>query len=129
MLKIYLRTTQYELHTGKHTIDLITSRDYVIRDESFATDKTFELGAYTSKAYYNYDFICEMCETKKGIKAKYWHDGYYTCVKQWKEPDAKLVMRCSYDEASCSMKRLMELPASDVIAYLKQEGIGLSIPS
>ncbi len=129
MLKIYLRTTQYQLHTGKYTIDLITSRDYVIRDESFAVDKTFELGAYTSQAQSNYDFICDMNHTKKGVKAKYWHDGYYTCVKQWKEPDAKLVMHCSYEEAWCSMKRLMDLPASDVIAYLKQEGIGLTIPS
>jgi hypothetical protein len=129
MLKIYLRTTQYELHTGKDPIDLITSRDYVIRDESFAVDKTFVLDAYTDKAQYNYDFICEMHQTKKGVKAKYWHDGYHTCVKQWKEPDAKLVMRCSYKEAWCSMKRLMDLPTNDVIAYLKQEGIGLIIPS
>lgn len=129
MLKIYLRTTQYELHTGKYTIDLITSRHYVIRDESFAVDKTFELGAYTSKAQCNYDFICEMHQTKKGIKAKYWHDGYYTGVKQWKEPEAKLILHCSYEEAWCSMKRLMDLPASDVIAYLKQEGIGLVTPS
>lgn len=129
MLKIYLRTTQYELYTGKYTIDLITSRDYVIRDESFAVDKTFELGAYTSKAQFNYDFICEMRQTKKGVKAKYWHDGYYTCVKQWKEPDAKLVLHCSYEEAWCSMKHLMDLPADDVIAYLKQEGIGLTITS
>lgn len=129
MLKIYLRTTQYELHTRKYSIDLITSRDYVIRDESFATDKTFELDAYTSKAQSNYDFICEMRKTKKGVKAKYWHDGYYTCVKQWKEPDAKLILHCSYDEAWCSMSRLMELPAPDVIAYLKQEGLNLTIPT
>lgn len=129
MLKIYLRTTKYELHTEKHSIDLITSHDYVIRDESFATDKTFELDAYSDKAQHNYDFICEMRQTKKGVKANYWHDGYYTCVKQWKEPEAKLILHCSYDEASCSMKRLMNLPAPDVIAYIKQEGIGLVMPS
>lgn len=129
MLKIYMRTTKYELLTKKRTIDLITSRDYVIRDESFATDKTFELDAYTEKAQHNYDFICEMRQTKKGIKANYWHDGYYTCVKQWKDPDAKLILHCSYEETSCSMRRLMELPADDVIAYLKQESIGLVIPS
>lgn len=129
MLKIYLRTTQYELYTGKHTIDLITSRDYVIRDESFATDKTFELDAYTDKAWHNYDFICEMRKTKKGVKVNYWHDGYYTSVKQWKEPDAKLILHCSYEETSCSMKRLMDLPAPEVIAYLKQEGLNLTMPS
>jgi hypothetical protein len=127
MLKIYLRTTQYELHTKKHITELISSRHYVIRDESFAVDKTFELGAYTTTAQHEYDFICDMHQTKKGIKAKYWHDDYYTCVKQWKEPDAKLVLYCSYEETSCSMKRIMELPAPDVIAYLKQEGIGLTI--
>lgn len=129
MLKIYLRTTEYELCTKNCTIDLIISHDYVIRDESFATDKTFELDAYTDKAQLNYDFICEMRQTKKGVKAKYWHDGYYTCIRQWKEPEAKLVLHCSYDEAWCSMRRLMELPAPDVIAYLKQEGIGLVVPS
>lgn len=123
MLKIYLRTTQYELHTEKYAVDLITSRHYVIRDESFAVDKTIELGAYTDKAWHNYDFICETRQTKKGVKAIYWHDGGYTCVKQWKEPEAKLILHCSYEEASCSMKRLMELPADEVIAYLKQEGI------
>ena len=129
MLKIYLRTTQYELHTGKHAVDLITSRHYVIRDESSAVDKTIELGAYTDKAWHNYDFICEMRQTRKGVKVNYWHDGYYTCVKQWKEPEAKLILHCSYEETTCSMKRLMELPAPDVIAYLKQEGIGLVTPS
>ena len=129
MLKIYLRTTEYELVTPKHSTELITSHDYVIRDESFATDKTFELDAYTPEAQHNYDFICEMKQTKKGVKANYWHDGYYTCVKQWKEPEAKLVLHCSYEETSCSMKRLMQLPAPDVIAYIKQEGLNLTIPS
>jgi hypothetical protein len=129
MLKIYLRTTQYELLTQKHTISLITSRDYVIRDEAFATDKTIELGAYTDTAQNHYDFICDMYHTKKGVKARYWADGGSVCVKQWKEPDAKLLLYCSYEEAWCSMKRLMELNADDVIAYLKQEGIGLVTPS
>ena len=127
MLKIYLRTTEYELHMSKHIIKLITSRDYVIRDESFAVDKTFELGAYTDRAKTNYDFICDMRRTKKGIKATYWADGGYTCVRQWKEPEAKLILHCSYEPYSCSMKRLMELPAPDVIAYLKQEGLGLVV--
>ena len=70
-----------------------------------------------------------MRQTKKGIKAKYWHDGGYTCVRQWKEPDAKLVLHCSYDEVWCSMKRLMDLPCDEVIAYLKQEGMNLIVPS
>lgn len=129
MLKIYLRTTEYELITQKHSTKLITSHDYVIRDESFATDKTIEFGAYTRDAQKNYDFICEMRKTKKGVKAIYWYDGYFTRVKQWKDPDATLLLHCSYEEVWCSMQRLMQLPAPDVIAYLKQEGLNLAIPS
>ena len=129
MLKIYLRTTEYELVTPNHSTELITSRDYVIRDESFATDRIIEFDAYTREAQKNYDFICEMRQTKKGVKALYWHDGYFTCVKQWKEPNTQLVLHCSYEEAVCSMKRLMQLPAPDVIAYLKQEGLNLTMPS
>ena len=129
MLKIYLRTTEYELLTSKHSTKLITSRDYVIRDESVATDRTIELGAYTREAQANYDFICEMHQTKKGVKAIYWHDGTFTRAKQWKDPGATLLLHCSYEEAWCSMKRLMQLPAPDVIAYIKQEGLNLSINS
>lgn len=127
MLKIYLCTVEYELHNKDRVIRLSTWSDYVIRDEESASPKTKEFGACTEEARQTYCHTCELTQTKKGVKAYYWTWDRSVYVKDWIAPDAKLVAHFSYEEKPCSMERLMKLPAPDVIAYLKQEGLNLLI--
>ena len=129
MLKIYLCTVKYHLQDKDKDIYLSTDTRYIIRDEADAVTKTKEWSAYTKEARSAYNHTCEWKETKRGIKTYYWTwDGPF-CVKQWIAPEAKLVAHITYEETSCSMRHLMELPAPDVIAYLKQEGLNLAMPS
>ena len=129
MLKIYLCTVEYYLHNEGSEEYLCTSNDYVIREETAVAPKTKEWGAYTEEAGRAYHYTCELRQTKKGIKAMYWNWDGGVYAKEWIAPNAKLIAHCTYQEAWCSMKRLMELPAPDVIAYLKQEGLNLTMPS
>lgn len=129
MLKIYLCTVEYYLQNEDQSEYLSTDTNYVILDESVAVTQFKEWSAYSKEARSVYNRTCEWKQTKRGMKTIYWTwDGDF-CVKEWIVPNAKLVAHIAYKESSCSMRRLMELPASDVIAYLKQEGIGLTIPS
>jgi hypothetical protein len=129
MLKIYLRTIKYEIHNEDRVVKLNTNSEYVIRDEEIAVSKTIELGAYTSQAQNAYVYDCDIDQKKKGKRAYYggWPTEVY--LREWKAPNAKLVMHVTYEEDPCSMSYLMKLPANDVIAYLKQEGLNLLIPS
>lgn len=127
MLKIYSCTVEFYLQNEDKSEYLSTDTRFIIRDESVAVDKTKEWGAYTEEARSVYNYICEWKQTKKGMKAIYWTWDGPTCVKEWRMPDTKLVAHVTYEETSCSMRQLMNLPAPDVIAYMKQEGVGLSI--
>ena len=129
MLKIYLCNIEYELHNNGRIINLSTDSQYAIIDEESAIPRTVEFGAYTEDAVNAYSHSCELQKTRKGIKAFYWTWDCPVYAKEWVAPDAKLVVNISYKEEPCSMKRLMELPATDVIAYFKQEGLNLLIPS
>jgi hypothetical protein len=129
MLKIYRWTNKYELCDDKCVKRLSTLTGLCIKDESAAVDKTTEFGAYTREASRAYCKNAELKQKRKGIKAIYWtYDGAVD-AKQWFAPNAKLIVHTSYEEDSCSMSRLMELDAPEVIAYLKQEGLNLSMPS
>ena len=127
MLKIYLMRLRYELHGKDKIINLSTSSNYVIRDEVNAIDDTIAISAYTKEAVDMYNYEAKLHQTKKGMRASYWTWNSMVYAKQWMEPDAKLVVHVAYTETSCSMRKLMELPAIDVIAYLKQECIPLMI--
>ena len=129
MLKIYLSETEYALNYGDKIYCLRSRYGLCIKDESEAVDDIQEFGAYTKEAFDAYPSIVEYKECRKGMKAIYWtYDGpVYT--KQWVAPNAKLVMSSSYEETSCSMKQLMDLPSDKVIAYLKQEGLNLTMNS
>ena len=127
MLKIYLMKHKYELHGKNRIIKLSTSSNYVIRDEEKAVNGTMEFDAYTEEADDMYNYEVKLSQTKKGMRASYWTWDSIVYARQWIEPDAKLVIHIDYEETSCSMRKLMELPAIDVIAYLKQECIPLMI--
>ena len=129
MLKIYLCHTEYEIHSGDQIKYLCGNSHYVIRDESVAVAKTVEWGAYTEEAKDAYDFSCDLRMTRKGMKASYWTWDDYVTIKEWLAPDAKLVAHVSYEEKSCSAGYLLKLPVTDVIAYLKQEGLSFPTPS
>ena len=127
MLKIYLCTVSYELKTSD-CIEHISSKEYyVIKNEQDAVTKTIELSAYSQEAEKIYNGTCELHKKKKGCLAMYftWDRTFY--VKEWIEPDAKLIVSRSFKEESCSMKHLMTLPATDVIEYFKQEGLNFVI--
>lgn len=123
MLKIYLQTVEYEVHNENQIIKLSSDRDYVIRDEDVAVPKTIELGVYTNEAHKAYAHSSNVVQKKKGKLAYFYGWPYEVYFKEWVAPDAKLVLRITYNEGNCSMKELMNLPATDVIAYLKQEYI------
>lgn len=125
MLKIYRCTIKYELHNDNKIIDLSTETQYVIRDESEVTPKTKEFGAYTDEAADVYNHSYNFRPTKKGMRASCWTWDSTVYLNEWQAPDAKLVVHLSYEEESCTMKQLMNLKATDVIAYLKQEGLNL----
>lgn len=129
MLKIYLVKMKYELHGKDRIINLSTSSCYAISDEANAINGTMKFGAYTEEAKDMYNYEVRLSKTKKGMMASYWTWDSIYWAKQWIEPDAKLVLHVDYEETSCSMRKLMELPATDVIAYLKQEGMSLVTPS
>ncbi len=129
MLKIYWRTDKYELSDGKRIIRLKTVSNRVIRDEADAISSTVEFGAYTEAAEIAYFPDCELIQKRKGIKANYWHHDSCVVAKEWLVPDVKLIKHRSYRETYCSMKELMSLETTDVIAYLKQEGLNLTTPS
>ena len=131
MLKIYHWYNEYELRNGDRTIRLSSLGGLCIKDESEAVAQTQEFNAYTKEASKAY---CSNVEFKykhrhKGIRALYWTYDGQVYARQWIAPNAKLVVHSSYEEVSCSMKQLMELDADKVIAYLKQEGLNLTIPS
>lgn len=123
MLKIYLRRTKFELRNHDELIDLDPWSKIVIKDDAEAVSKTIEYGAYTDEAKKAYVSGCVFHQKKKGIKAFYWKWEGGAILKEWLAPDAKLIKYITYEEYSCSMKELMNLPTTDVIAYLKQEGI------
>lgn len=129
MLKIYLRSTEYELHDKNKVIDIGSSCNHVIKEEAEAVSKTTELGAYTDEAMKTYRWASGVAQKKRGRVACYgiFFDEVY--LREWKSPDAKLVVHDTYEETTCSVRDLMFLPAPDVIAYLKQEGLSLTIPS
>ena len=129
MLKIYRWTNKYELCNDKYHKQLSTLTGLCIKDESDAVDTILEYDAYTKAASRAYCKNAELKQKRKGIKAIYWTYDGAVYAKQWLAPNAKLIVHCSYEEDSCSMSRLMELNAPDVIAYLKQEGLILSVPS
>lgn len=127
MLKIYLMRLKYELHGKDKIINLSTDSNYVIEDDAKTLNDTMELSAYTKEAADMYNYEAKLTQTKKGIRASYWTWNSVAYAKQWIEPDAKLVIHLTYEETPCSMRELMRLPATDVIAYLKQECIPLMI--
>lgn len=129
MLKIYLCTIKYEIHNENKVKELATDSDYVIINEDEAVPETIELGAYTVEAQKKYVYASDLRKKKKGMFAYFYGWPYEIYLREWDAPNAKLVIHLSYEEAWCSMKRLMELPANDVIAYLKQEGMNLVMPS
>lgn len=129
MLKIYWRHTKYELHNNDNVISLHRPCRLVIMDENDAVAGSIEFGAYTEDAEKAYYPDCELQKKNKGIRAIYWTYDGPVHVKQWIAPNAKLIVHRSYSETSCSMKSLMDLPAPDVIAYLKQEGLSVALSS
>lgn len=129
MLKIYHWHNEYKLCDDNKSIRLSSLGDLCIKDEYEAVEKIEEFGAYTKEASKAYCSNTEFKQKRKGIKAIYWTYDGAVYAKQWIAPEAKLVVHSSYEETSCSMKQLMKLDADKVIAYLKQEGIGLVTPS
>ena len=129
MLKIYRATIVYEVVVSTKNEMLDTHSYYIIKDEKDAITHTEEYSAYSVEAATLYTNGCDIYEKKKGRKAIYrsWPGDVW--LNEWNEPDAKLLMRVSYKQVECSMRELMDLSANDVIAYLKQEGINMILPS
>jgi hypothetical protein len=129
MLKIYRRTSKYELCDETRSFNLRTFSRLVIMDEVDAISETAEFGAYTEEAEWAYFPDVELQKKRKGIKAIYYTPSHTVFARQWAAPNAKLIRHRSYKEEKCSLRDLMELDADKVIAYLKQEGLNLTTPS
>jgi hypothetical protein len=129
MLKIYRATIVYELETKKQKALLDSHSYFIIKEEKNVVSTYQEFGAYSEEAAKAYLNGCDIYEKRKGRRALYMSWPSEVWVNEWSEPDAKLIVRATYKETSCSMQQLMKLPATDVIAYLKQEGLNSAVPS
>lgn len=129
MLKIYLATISYKIKKKDEVIDLNSYSNYTIKEEQNAVHTTKEFSAYADNISELYNGSCYVDKKKRGRFAVFVSWDYDVYLKEWKCPDAKLIMSTSYQETQCSMQQLFKLEANQVIAYLKQEGIILSIPS
>lgn len=129
MLKIYWRTVECEIHDKNKVINLGKSCNYVIKDEKLAVSKTTEFGVYTDEAHKAYPWSSGVQQKKRGRVVYYdaWLDESY--LREWKSPDATLVVYTTYEEASCPTREFMKMDVADVIAYLKQEGMSFPTPS
>lgn len=125
MLKIYRRTFSWYIKYDAKNILVNSHSNFVIEEESEAINARNECNAYTDEAVQKYLGSVDVRNTRRGRSMCYrvWPEA--VVIKEWKHPDAKLVTTITYKEMSCSMKELMSLDANKVIAYLKQEGLGL----
>jgi hypothetical protein len=124
MLKIYLKTVKHEIHNDGEKYKVNHRSFYVIEDEATAKSAINECSLYHDELHNVINFF-DGYNTNRGRVIYVYGDDCRLKFKQWKEPNAKIVEYASYREHACSMDRLCRLPADQVIAYLKQEGIGL----
>lgn len=129
MLKIYLARITYKIQNKDEVINLISYSNYVIREEQDAVSATREISAYADNISKLYEGCCYVNKKKKGKFSMFLGMDLTVRLKEWKCPDAKLVISVSYQETKCSMNQLFKLDSNDVIAYLKQEGIIISTSS
>lgn len=129
MLKIYLRTLKYEIHNEDKVVELNTHSHYVIRNENDAVPEVIEFGAYTDEAHAKYIYDSYVKQTRNGKRSYFYGWPREVYLREWDAPNAKLVIHIAHKDKSCTMKELMDLPADEVIAYLKQEGMNLVVPS
>lgn len=119
MLKIYLKKIDRIINDGPMTYGVDMIRQYVIADEANAKSYSREYNIYSDRISHN----CCYYETRRGSVVTVYGRDCFLKFKSWKHPGIKLIEIVEYVERPCSMKELMHLPAPDVIAYLKQEGI------
>ena len=126
MLKIYLKTIKYEIHSDGAEYDIANASFHTIEEKTNAKSYIREYNLYGDEiqnVYYGFDIY----DNKRGRVVYVHGDDCFLKFKQWKEPNAKLVEYVYYKEHSCSMNELFKLKADQVIAYLKQEGVNLMV--
>lgn len=128
MLKIYLKIVRHKIHSDGVEYNVSHRSFYTIEDDSVANSYIMEHNLY-SDALKNVISYCDTFDQKRGRVVWIYGSDCFLKFKQWKKPDAKLIERVSYKEHYCSMNELCRLPADKVIAYLKQEGMNLILPS
>lgn len=126
MLKIYRKTIINEIYSDGVEYDISHDSFYTIEDEDYANSSVREYKLYGDEIQNAYGTI-DIFDKKRGRVVYVYGDDCLLRFKQWKEPNAKLVQYVRYKECSCSMNQLFRLPADKVIAYLKQEGVNLTL--
>ena len=126
MLKIYLKRINQIINQDHITYGVYHSSFYVIEDEECARSYTREYNIYSDNIN---SVSCNCCyyEEKRGAVVTVYGDDCFLKFKSWKRPDVKLIEIVEYVEHTCSMRELCKLPADKVIAYLKQEGLNLTL--
>lgn len=118
MLKVYRYTVSYHIVTENQKRLVHSYSAYCIDDEETVHDPFVEYNAYEF-----HGIAVDIRKTWLGRVAVYYNFPSNIKLKEWIDPDAKLVLRITHKPASCSMKELMDLDHEKVIAYLKQEGL------
>lgn len=126
MLKIYRKTILHEIHSDGVEYKVKRCSFYTIEEEACTQPYTRECSLYHDELHQIASYYDYVDKRHGRMVYVYGTDGFYK-FKQWKEPDAKLIEHVSYKEHACSMNELCRLPAPDVIAYLKQEGLNFSL--
>lgn len=128
MLKIYLKTIIHEVHSGDTGYKIYHRSFYDIEEESIAQTRTRQCSVYHNEINQISHHI-DLFDTKRGRIAYVYGSDSFLKYKQWKDPNAKLIESVSYQERSCSMQELFRMNTDKVIAYLKQEGMNIAMPS
>jgi hypothetical protein len=89
-------------------------------DESEATDDIWECSVYSDEVQANY---AEAHECWRGRYVYFYNWPVKIVCKEWKCPDAKLIVSITYKESTCSMRELLEMDADKVMAYFKQNNL------
>ena len=129
MLKIYLMKITYKIQNKDEVTNLKSYSNFTLEEESAAVPTTKEYSVYADNIYKLYLGYYNTYAKKKGKLTVLVGNSDTVYLKEWKCPDAKLIISISYEETECSMERLFRMDSDKVIAYLKQEGIILPTPS
>jgi hypothetical protein len=123
MLKIYRHTIAYYIEQNSQRTLVTELSGFALKEESEAVNFRRECSAYSDEAQSVYPYHIDLFDCWRGKEACYHNWPIKVVCKEWKCPDAKLIISITYKESTCSMRELLEMDADKVMAYFKQNNL------